>query len=84
MPPQASSALVSSPLDLRDVLADLQPTFPSTVPVCQNPTGATMTAARKKAIYAIAVKYDVIIVEDDRESLSGSSLSNPSSSLTLS
>ncbi|ORY77211.1 pyridoxal phosphate-dependent transferase [Leucosporidium creatinivorum] len=29
-----------------------------TVPVCQNPTGATMTAERKKAIYEIAVKYD--------------------------
>lgn len=27
-----------------------------------------MTLERKKMIYAIAVKYDVIIVEDDRES----------------
>ncbi|GAA5876540.1 hypothetical protein JCM16303_003573 [Sporobolomyces ruberrimus] len=36
-----------------------------TVPVCQNPTGSTMTLERKKMIYAIAVKYDVIIVEDD-------------------
>ncbi|KAF9569073.1 PLP-dependent transferase [Agrocybe pediades] len=35
------------------------------VPVGQNPTGATMGAARKKAIYEICVKYDVIIVEDD-------------------
>ncbi|GAA6025556.1 hypothetical protein JCM11491_000054 [Sporobolomyces phaffii] len=36
-----------------------------TVPVCQNPTGATMSFERKRAIYALAVKYDVIIVEDD-------------------
>ncbi|KAM0751020.1 PLP-dependent transferase [Meredithblackwellia eburnea MCA 4105] len=36
-----------------------------TVPVCQNPTGATMTVERKKKIYALCVKYDVIIVEDD-------------------
>lgn len=41
-----------------------------TVPVAQNPTGATMTTERKKQIYALAVKYDIIIVEDDRESLS--------------
>ncbi|GAA5849914.1 hypothetical protein JCM5353_009063 [Sporobolomyces roseus] len=36
-----------------------------TVPVCQNPTGVTMTLARKRQIYELAVKYDVIIVEDD-------------------
>ncbi|GAA5978310.1 hypothetical protein JCM11641_004650 [Rhodosporidiobolus odoratus] len=36
-----------------------------TIPVCQNPTGATMTLERKKAIYTLAVKYDVLIVEDD-------------------
>ncbi|GAA6038133.1 hypothetical protein JCM8097_007563 [Rhodosporidiobolus ruineniae] len=36
-----------------------------TIPVAQNPTGATMSLERKKKIYALAVKYDVIIVEDD-------------------
>ncbi|KAK4051762.1 hypothetical protein OIO90_004586 [Microbotryomycetes sp. JL221] len=36
-----------------------------TIPVCQNPTGATMTAERKRKIYEICVKYDVIIAEDD-------------------
>ncbi|GAA5913545.1 uncharacterized protein JCM6883_004449 [Sporobolomyces salmoneus] len=36
-----------------------------TVPVCQNPTGATMTLERKRLIYNLCVKYDVIIVEDD-------------------
>ncbi|TDL29994.1 PLP-dependent transferase [Rickenella mellea] len=36
-----------------------------TVPVGQNPTGATMGAKRKKEIYDICVEFDVIIVEDD-------------------
>lgn len=35
------------------------------VPVGQNPSGSTMSVARKKEIYDICVKYDVIIVEDD-------------------
>jgi len=36
-----------------------------TVPVGQNPCGTTMGETRKKEIYAVAVKHDVIIVEDD-------------------
>ncbi|TXT06078.1 hypothetical protein VHUM_03551 [Vanrija humicola] len=36
-----------------------------TVPTGQNPTGATMLGERKQAIYNIAVKYDLIIVEDE-------------------
>ncbi|KAK0225502.1 PLP-dependent transferase [Armillaria fumosa] len=36
-----------------------------TVPTGQNPTGCTMSARRKQEIYAICVKYDIIIVEDD-------------------
>ncbi|GHJ84349.1 hypothetical protein NliqN6_0751 [Naganishia liquefaciens] len=36
-----------------------------TVPTGQNPTGATMLAERKKIIYNICVKYDIIIVEDE-------------------
>ncbi|KAG9092195.1 hypothetical protein FRC06_000201 [Ceratobasidium sp. 370] len=36
-----------------------------TIPVGQNPTGAAMDGQRKKDIYDICVKYDVIIVEDD-------------------
>lgn len=35
------------------------------VPVGQNPSGSTMSVERKKQIYDICVKYDVIIVEDD-------------------
>jgi len=59
---------------LEDILANWKPeahhgmrrpTLLYTVPVCQNPTGATMTAERKKQIYEICCKYDVIIAEDD-------------------
>ncbi|BEJ17835.1 hypothetical protein CspHIS471_0701030 [Cutaneotrichosporon sp. HIS471] len=35
------------------------------VPVGQNPLGTTMGAVRRKAIYDVCVKYDVIIIEDD-------------------
>ncbi|OBZ66349.1 hypothetical protein A0H81_13657 [Grifola frondosa] len=35
------------------------------VPCGQNPTGSTLTLERRKKIYAIAQKYDVIIIEDD-------------------
>ncbi|EPQ59207.1 PLP-dependent transferase [Gloeophyllum trabeum ATCC 11539] len=36
-----------------------------TVPVGQNPSGATMGYRRKKEIYDICVEFDIIIVEDD-------------------
>jgi DNA-binding transcriptional MocR family regulator len=36
-----------------------------TVTIGQNPTGATLGVKRRKAIYALCVKYDVIIIEDD-------------------
>lgn len=36
-----------------------------TVPSGQNPTGATQGAERRKAVYKIAQKHDVIIVEDE-------------------
>jgi aromatic amino acid aminotransferase I len=35
------------------------------VPTGQNPTGATMLAARRKAVYDICSRYDVVIVEDE-------------------
>ncbi|KAJ4485327.1 pyridoxal phosphate-dependent transferase [Lentinula aciculospora] len=35
------------------------------VPVGHNPSGATLTLERKKAIYRICVEYDIIICEDD-------------------
>jgi len=36
-----------------------------TVPVGENPTGTNLSYARKKAVYELCVKYDIIIVEDD-------------------
>ncbi|KAK5120345.1 hypothetical protein LTR85_006284 [Meristemomyces frigidus] len=36
-----------------------------TVPTGQNPTGATQTLERRKAIYAVAQKHDLYIVEDE-------------------
>jgi len=36
-----------------------------TIPTGQNPTGATMMGDRKKAIYDVCSKYDVIICEDE-------------------
>jgi kynurenine/2-aminoadipate aminotransferase len=36
-----------------------------TIPSGGNPTGATATLERKRAVYAICQKYDVIILEDD-------------------
>lgn len=42
-----------------------RPSLLYTIPVCQNPSGSTMSAERKQEIYDICVKYDVIICEDD-------------------
>ncbi|EJD53205.1 L-tyrosine:2-oxoglutarate aminotransferase [Auricularia subglabra TFB-10046 SS5] len=36
-----------------------------TIPVGQNPTGSSLTLERRKKIYELAQKYDVIILEDD-------------------
>ncbi|KAF9792106.1 pyridoxal phosphate-dependent transferase [Thelephora terrestris] len=36
-----------------------------TVPCGQNPTGSTLSLERRKKIYAIAQKYDLLILEDD-------------------
>ncbi|KAF2267278.1 PLP-dependent transferase [Lojkania enalia] len=36
-----------------------------TVTIGQNPTSGTLSVARRKEIYALAVKYDIVIVEDD-------------------
>ena len=36
-----------------------------TIPSGQNPTGATQSLERKKAIYQVVEEYDLIIIEDD-------------------
>ncbi len=57
-----------------DALLDNFPTkFPGinkpkvlyTIPTGQNPSGATLTNARREKIYAIAQKHDFLIIEDD-------------------
>ncbi|KAJ2907748.1 hypothetical protein GGI21_003578 [Coemansia aciculifera] len=35
------------------------------IPTAQNPTGATMSVQRKRAIYEVAQKHDLVIIEDD-------------------
>ncbi|KAI8323304.1 PLP-dependent transferase [Martensiomyces pterosporus] len=35
------------------------------IPTGQNPTGATMSLARRKSIYAVAQKHNLAIIEDD-------------------
>lgn len=42
-----------------------QPRVLYTIPTGQNPTGLTLKQERRKQIYEIAKKYDLIIIEDD-------------------
>lgn len=42
-----------------------KPRFFYTIPNFQNPTGITMSLAKRKAVYALAVKYSVPILEDN-------------------
>lgn len=68
--------LVTIPVDsdgldvgrLAELLASGQigrPKLLYTVPTFANPTGATLSAARRKALLLLAVKYRFLIVEDD-------------------
>jgi len=47
------------------LLARYRPRFIYTVPTYQNPTGATMSLARRERLLALAQQYQVPIVEDD-------------------
>ncbi|KAI9039014.1 L-kynurenine/alpha-aminoadipate aminotransferase [Aspergillus affinis] len=42
-----------------------RPTVLYTVPSGQNPTGATQSVERRRTIYQIAEKYDLVLIEDD-------------------
>ncbi|KAF5341482.1 hypothetical protein D9758_013938 [Tetrapyrgos nigripes] len=76
------------PGDLERILStwegERRPTLLYIVPTGQNPTGSTLSLERKKEIYEICVKWDVIICEDDpyyflqMEEYSSPSLSNGS------
>ncbi len=50
---------------LEQVLRDLHPRLIYIQPCAQNPTGATLSAERRKAVLALARDYNVPIVEDD-------------------
>jgi 2-aminoadipate transaminase len=39
--------------------------FLYTIPVCQNPTGITMSLDRRKALLELASRYDLMVIEDN-------------------
>lgn len=45
--------------------ADDRIRFLYTIPNFQNPSGATMSLAKRKAVYDLACKYDILILEDN-------------------
>jgi DNA-binding transcriptional MocR family regulator len=63
--------LATGPGGLQDVLENWdfsrgrRPHLMYTVTIGQNPTSGTLSVARRTEIYALCVKYDIIIVEDD-------------------
>ncbi|KAL2259644.1 hypothetical protein VTK26DRAFT_6621 [Humicola hyalothermophila] len=67
----AHGMVVTGPGGLEDVLANWDPArgkrphLMYTVTLGHNPTGIVLSVERKKEIYAVCSKYDVIIVEDE-------------------
>ncbi|XTI95554.1 PLP-dependent transferase [Cenococcum geophilum] len=59
--PAALDALLSAWDDARGP----KPFLLYTVPTGQNPTGATQGAARRRALYAVARKHDLFVLEDE-------------------
>ena len=51
--------------DLEEKMKQHRPKMLYTIPTFQNPTGRTIPAERRKKIAALAVKYDVLVLEDD-------------------
>ncbi len=56
-------ALETKLLELRR--EGIQPKFLYTIPTFQNPTGATMSLARRQSLIILAEKYDLLVIEDD-------------------
>ncbi len=50
---------------LPEYIARHRPKFLYTIPNFQNPTGITLAADRRKALYRIAAEHDLLVVEDD-------------------
>ncbi|KAK9466274.1 pyridoxal phosphate-dependent transferase [Lipomyces arxii] len=68
--------IVPVKVDLEGILADKleeqlaswegpMPKLLYTIPTGQNPTGGTLSPARRKAVYDVLSKYDIMIVEDE-------------------
>ncbi len=65
--------LVSAPIDgngvqtdqLEQLMAKHKPKFVYLIPTFGNPSGAMLSAERRKRVLELAVKYNTIIVEDD-------------------
>jgi len=53
------------PEDLEEKIKKFNPKLIYLIPNFQNPTGTTLNEERRKKCYEIAVKYNVIILEDD-------------------
>jgi 2-aminoadipate transaminase len=53
------------PEALPELIEREKPKFLYTIPNFQNPTGVTLTAERRKTLYAIAARYGLLVVEDD-------------------
>ncbi|MFS8098424.1 PLP-dependent aminotransferase family protein [Lentzea alba] len=63
--PVASDASGLDPESLRSVIASERPTLLYLVPTFANPTGRTLSAARRAEIAALAQEHDLWVVEDD-------------------
>jgi 2-aminoadipate transaminase len=65
--------LVSAPIDahgvqvdqLEQLIAEHKPKFVYLIPTFGNPSGALLTLERRRKVLELAVKYQVLIVEDD-------------------
>ncbi|MDO5625481.1 MAG: PLP-dependent aminotransferase family protein [Pseudomonadota bacterium] len=65
--------LVSAPIDgegvdvdrLEQLMAEHKPRFVYLIPTFGNPSGATLSLARRKRVLELAVKYQTLIIEDD-------------------
>lgn len=51
--------------ELEEKIKQYNPKFFYTIPTFQNPTGITMSAEKRQAVYDICKKYGVLILEDD-------------------
>lgn len=61
--PTDDEGLIPDAVD--ELAAKTRPRFLYTIPNFQNPTGRTLSAERRRAIYDIAAKRSLVIVEDD-------------------